>query len=69
MAPPAARRVPGVHAVLTGFDIPHLLVGRMLRDIPILARDVVRSCGWAPEGRRWRLRTRTVPKKPYLYIG
>jgi CO/xanthine dehydrogenase Mo-binding subunit len=41
----AARRVPGVHAVLTGFDIPHLLVGRMLRDIPILARDVVRFVG------------------------
>lgn len=41
----AARRVPGVHAVLTGFDIPDLLVGRMLRDIPILARDVVRFVG------------------------
>src|SRR5919201_680462 len=41
----AARKVPGVHAVLTGFDIPDLLVGRMLRDIPILARDVVRFVG------------------------
>ena len=41
----AARRVPGVHAVLTGFDIPDLLVGRMLRDMPILARDVVRFVG------------------------
>ena len=41
----AARRVPGVHAVLTGFDIPDLLVGRMLRDMPILARDVVRFAG------------------------
>jgi CO/xanthine dehydrogenase Mo-binding subunit len=41
----AARRVPGVHAVLTGFDIPELLVGRMLRDMPILARDVVRFVG------------------------
>src|SRR5919197_2785813 len=41
----AARQVPGVHAVLTGFDIPDLLVGRMLRDIPILARDVVRFVG------------------------
>lgn len=41
----AARQVPGVHAVLTGFDIPDLLVGRMLRDMPILARDVVRFVG------------------------
>jgi CO/xanthine dehydrogenase Mo-binding subunit len=41
----AARQVPGVHAVLTGFDIPDVLVGRMLRDIPILARDVVRFVG------------------------
>jgi CO/xanthine dehydrogenase Mo-binding subunit len=37
--------VPGVHAVLTGFDLPDVLVGRMLRDIPILARDVVRFVG------------------------
>jgi CO/xanthine dehydrogenase Mo-binding subunit len=41
----AARRVPGVHAVLTGSDVPDLLVGRMLRDMPILARDVVRFVG------------------------
>src|SRR5918995_5884959 len=41
----AARRVPGVHAVLTGFDVPDVLVGRMLRDMPILARDVVRFVG------------------------
>jgi CO/xanthine dehydrogenase Mo-binding subunit len=41
----AARQVPGVHAVLTGFDIPELLVGRMLRDLPVLARDVVRFVG------------------------
>ena len=41
----AARRVPGVHAVLTGFDIPEMLVGRFLRDMPTLARDVVRFVG------------------------
>jgi CO/xanthine dehydrogenase Mo-binding subunit len=41
----AARRVPGVHAVLTGFDLPDVLIGRMLRDMPILARDVVRFAG------------------------
>jgi CO/xanthine dehydrogenase Mo-binding subunit len=37
----AVRQVPGVHAVLTGYDIPGQLVGRMLRDMPALARDVV----------------------------
>jgi CO/xanthine dehydrogenase Mo-binding subunit len=41
----AARRVPGVHAVLTGQDIPNHLVGRMLRDLPMLAQDVVRFVG------------------------
>ena len=41
----AARRVPGVHAVLTGADLPDMLVGRFLRDMPILARDVVRFMG------------------------
>ena len=41
----AARRLPGVHAVLTAADIPPHLVGRMLRDLPILARDVVRFAG------------------------
>ena len=41
----AARRVPGVHAVLTGSDIPEMLVGRFLRDMPVLARDVVRFAG------------------------
>ncbi|MQG30694.1 MAG: hypothetical protein FI724_00855, partial [SAR202 cluster bacterium] len=41
----AARQVPGVHAVLTTDDIPSHLVGRMLRDMPILARDVVRFAG------------------------
>ena len=41
----AAREVPGVHAVLTGFDIPDELAGRALRDLPVLARDVVRFAG------------------------
>jgi CO/xanthine dehydrogenase Mo-binding subunit len=41
----AARKLPGVHAVLTGVDIPPTLVGRFLRDIPVLARDVVRFVG------------------------
>jgi len=41
----AARQLPGVHAVLTGRDIPETLVGRFLRDFPVLARDVVRFAG------------------------
>ena len=41
----AAKEVPGVHAVLTGFDIPDQLAGRALRDLPVLARDVVRFTG------------------------
>ena len=34
-----AQQVPGVHAVLTGQDLPDRRVGRLLRDIPVLARD------------------------------
>lgn len=40
-----ARQLPGVHAVLTGQDIPATMVGRMFRDLPVLARDVVRFIG------------------------
>ena len=40
-----ARAVPGVHAVITGADLPDALVGRRLRDMPVLARDVVRFVG------------------------
>src|SRR4051794_13924198 len=32
-----ARALPGVHAVLTGRDLPGYLVGRSMRDMPILA--------------------------------
>ncbi len=41
----AARAVPGVHAVITAADLPDSLVGRRLRDMPVLARDVVRFVG------------------------
>lgn len=41
----AARQLPGVHAVLTAADLPDTLVGRFLRDLPVLARDVVRFTG------------------------
>src|SRR5262249_11265310 len=40
-----ARAVPGVHAVLTGQDLPDRRVGRLLRDIPVLARDRVLFMG------------------------
>jgi carbon-monoxide dehydrogenase large subunit len=40
-----AREVPGVHVVLTGQDLPDRRVGRLLRDIPVLARDRVLFMG------------------------
>ena len=40
-----ARAVPGVHAVITGADLPDSLVGRRLRDMPVLAKEVVRFVG------------------------
>ena len=40
-----ARAFPGVHAVLTGTDLPDRPVGRLLRDCPVLARDRVRFVG------------------------
>ena len=40
-----AKAVPGVRAVITAADLPGSLVGRRLRDMPVLARDVVRFVG------------------------
>lgn len=40
-----ARRVKGVHAVLTGADVPDVRVGLSLRDVPILAREKARFIG------------------------
>ena len=40
-----AHQLPGVHAVLTGADLPETRLGRFLLDIPILARDRVRFVG------------------------
>ncbi|MGE0734692.1 MAG: xanthine dehydrogenase family protein molybdopterin-binding subunit [Alphaproteobacteria bacterium] len=42
-----ARRVPGVHAVLTAADIPadKLMIGNLENDTPILAKDNVRFVG------------------------
>jgi len=40
-----ARALPGVLAVLTAADLPNLLVGRRMFDMPVLARDRVRFIG------------------------
>ena len=40
-----ATALPGVRAVLTGADVPDTRYGRMCRDIPVLAKDVVRFVG------------------------
>ena len=40
-----ARQLPGVHAVITGEELPHENVGRVLRDMPVLARDRVLFVG------------------------
>ena len=41
----AARALSGVHAVVTGADLPARRVGRLLRDHPVLARDKVLFVG------------------------
>ena len=40
-----ARRVPGVHAVLTGSDVAGIRYGRRMHDVPVLAEDRVRFLG------------------------
>ncbi len=40
-----ARAYPGVLAVLTAADLPDVLVGRVMFDMPVLARDKVRFIG------------------------
>ena len=40
-----ATALPGVHAVVTGKDLPGMRVGRYLRDVPPLAEDKVRFVG------------------------
>jgi len=41
----AAERLPGVLDVLTAKDLPDLLIGRRVYDMPVLARDRVRFIG------------------------
>ena len=40
-----ARQLRGIHAVLTGADLPDILLGRFLLDCPVLARGRVRFIG------------------------
>lgn len=40
-----ARALPGVRAVLTAADVPDILYGRRMLDMPLLARDRVRYIG------------------------
>jgi CO/xanthine dehydrogenase Mo-binding subunit len=40
-----ATALPGVHAVMTGADVPDTRYGRMCKDIPVLAKGVVRFVG------------------------
>ena len=40
-----AKAFPGVLAVLTAADLPNILVGRRMFDMPLLARDRVRFIG------------------------
>ena len=41
----AARRLPGVHAVLTAAEVPDVRFGGVVMDVPLLARDRVRYVG------------------------
>src|SRR5919198_4738730 len=40
-----ARKIPGVHLVLTGADVASIRFGRAVRDVPILAVEKVRFAG------------------------
>ncbi len=40
-----ARQVPGVRAIVTGQDIPGRLMGKLIRDMPVLCWEVVRFIG------------------------
>ena len=41
----AAEALPGVHAVVTGKDMPGAKIGRRMVDMPVMAQDVVRFVG------------------------
>src|ERR1043166_5602489 len=43
--PSRAKKMKGVDAVLTADDLPNRLIGRRLKDMPVLAREIVRFIG------------------------
>ena len=40
-----AKKISGWHAVLSGADLPSLLIGQRMKDMPFLARERVRHVG------------------------
>jgi len=40
-----AKKLAGVHAVISGADLPSLLIGQRMKDMPVLARERVRYVG------------------------
>src|SRR6185295_16849539 len=40
-----AQQVPGVHAIITGADVKGYLIGKQIRDMPVLCWDKVRFVG------------------------
>lgn len=40
-----AKKLAGVHAVLAGSDLPPVLIGQRMKDMPVLARERVRYAG------------------------
>jgi CO/xanthine dehydrogenase Mo-binding subunit len=40
-----AAKLPGVHAIITGADIPSIMTGLRMKDMPLLARERVRFVG------------------------
>ena len=63
-----ASSLPGVHAVLTGRDLAGMLVGRTLRDMPLLAQENVRFRG-RESGRRRRGRCGHGRRGPHPHRG
>jgi CO/xanthine dehydrogenase Mo-binding subunit len=43
--PSKAAKLPGVHAIITGADIPAVMTGLRMKDMPLLARERVRFVG------------------------
>ena len=61
-----ALSLAGVRAVITGKDTAGMRVGRMVRDVPLLAEDTVRFVG-GKGGRRRRRRSRHGRRSPHAH--